>query len=243
MSQLPIHAAHQHQLNIPQSKTSPPFLTSLALPTILTRCWSPRTDSSDEERQTLLSPSPPSNAPTLTSQYGTCTEILHYGTHSSVRLYARKASPQSPRQLHVVKILRCSSNAYTRATHRLEQTLSTAISHPNLLNTIDTLQNDRGETCLVMPYCAGGDLNTLIATAPAQTLQSEEANCFFKQITRAVAYLHENFIAHRGLKTENILLTAHGAVKVADFGSAEWLVPEVGPGAEGRTLTLGGGLR
>jgi serine/threonine protein kinase len=85
-----------------------------------------------------------------------------------------------------------------------------------------------------MPYCAGGDLNTFIATTSAQSLQIEEANCFFKQIMRAVTYLHENSIAHRRLTTENILLTARGAVKIADFGSAEWLLAADGTRAESR---------
>lgn len=37
---------------------------------------------------------------------------------------------------------------------------------------------------------------------------------------RALAYLHDRGLAHRDLKPENILLTVHGAVKLADFGSA-----------------------
>lgn len=80
-----------------------------------------------------------------------------------------------------------------------------------------------------MDYCAGGNLNALIATAEDR-IDTIQADCFFKQIMRAVTYLHDNAIAHRDLKTENILLTAHGAVKVADFGSAEWLLDEVANG-------------
>ncbi|KAF5865475.1 hypothetical protein ETB97_003733 [Aspergillus alliaceus] len=224
---------HRHQLHSPVHKTGPNFLAALTLPNVLTRCWSPRNESpDDEERHNLLSPSSvvPSS---LTERYGPCTEILHYGSHSCVRLYARKQSPSigAPKQLHVVKVLRRSSNAFVRATNRFEQSLSSAVSHPNLLQTLEVLQNDRGETCLVMDYCAGGDLNTLIATSE-ETLDVSDANCFFKQIMRAVVYLHENAIAHRGLRTENILLTARGAVKVADFGSAEWLLDEVAGGEQ-----------
>ncbi|KAE8353889.1 kinase-like domain-containing protein [Aspergillus coremiiformis] len=220
---------HQHQLNAPEHKTGPNFLSALTFPNVLTRCWLARNESGndddDDERQTLLSPS--ATVPsTVTERYGSCIEILHYGTHSCVRLYARKSSAGHPKQLHVIKVLRRSSNAFVRATHRFEQSLSSAVSHPNLLQTLDVLQNDRGETCLVMDYCAGGDLNTLIATS-GPLLDASAANCFFKQIMRAVAYLHENAIAHRALKTENILLSARGAVKVADFGDAEWLRDDV----------------
>ncbi|KAF9886066.1 hypothetical protein FE257_012126 [Aspergillus nanangensis] len=43
---------------------------------------------------------------------------------------------------------------------------------------------------------------------------------------RAVSYLHDNTVAHRDLKPENILLTANGCVKLADFGSVQWLENE-----------------
>ncbi|EIT73845.1 kinase-like domain-containing protein [Aspergillus flavus] len=222
---------HRHQLKLkfPEHKSSLKLLSALTFPNVLARCWLPRESTDDEERQTLLTPS--STAPsTLTERYGLSTIILHYGVHSSVRVCTRKSpSAGASRQLHVVKILRRSSDALVRATQRFEQSLSSAVSHPNLLQTIDVLQNEHGETCLVMDYCAGGNLNALIATAE-DSIDALQADCFFKQIMRAVTYLHDNAIAHRGLKTENILLTAHGAVKVADFGSAEWLLDEVADG-------------
>ncbi|GFF33513.1 serine/threonine-protein kinase hal4 [Aspergillus udagawae] len=221
---------HQHDLVSQEPRETYNFFEALKLPNIFIRCWTPKNSCSPEQRPLLLSSSSvyssitPSPAPSsLAQEYGTCIEILHYGSFSSVRLYARRATSSptgtSPKQLHVVKAFRRSSSPTIITHHRFEQFLSSSLSHPNILRTIDSLLNDRDELCLVTEYCAAGDLCTLIATAGA-TLTLSDINCFFKQIMRAVAYLHDRGIAHRDLKPENILLTVYGAVKLADFGSA-----------------------
>ncbi|CAG2066569.1 unnamed protein product, partial [Timema podura] len=50
-----------------------------------------------------------------------------------------------------------------------------------------------------------------------------------KQITwqtlQGVAYCHQHNCIHRDVKPENILLTAHGVVKLCDFGFARMLSP------------------
>ncbi|KAF4227915.1 hypothetical protein CNMCM6805_002541 [Aspergillus fumigatiaffinis] len=223
---------HYHDLVSQGPKETYNFFEGLKLPDIFIRCWAPKNSCSPEQRPLLLSsssvysgisasPSPPPSS--LAQKYGTCIEMLHYGSFSSVRLYARKptSSPTgtSPKQLHVVKIFRRSSSPTIITHHRFELSLSSSLSHPNILRTTDSLLNDRGELCLVTEFCAAGDLCTLIATAGA-TLTLSDINCFFKQIMRAIAYLHDRGIAHRDLKPENILLTVYGAVKLADFGSA-----------------------
>ncbi|KAA0189962.1 hypothetical protein HAZT_HAZT003316 [Hyalella azteca] len=41
--------------------------------------------------------------------------------------------------------------------------------------------------------------------------------------TQAITYLHENHCMHRDIKGHNILLTAHGHVKLVDFGVSSHL--------------------
>jgi hypothetical protein len=214
------YAAHHHHHRIePRIPRSSPYLCT-SLSNILTRCWTSRKESSSFEKAALL----PSDSPSsLADKYGSCTDILHYGDHSSIRLYAQWFPNSSSRHqtLHVVKVFRRSSNPAVINGQLFEQSLASTASHPNLLRAIDSLHNDQREPCLVIEYCAGGDLNTHISTSG--TLEAPEADCFFKQLMRAVSYLHDNAIAHRDIKTENILLTAHGAIKLTDFGSAQWL--------------------
>lgn len=47
-----------------------------------------------------------------------------------------------------------------------------------------------------------------------------EARYFFKQITEAVKYLHDNNIIHRDLKLGNLFLNDNMDIKIGDFGLA-----------------------
>ncbi|KAI9271549.1 kinase-like domain-containing protein [Phascolomyces articulosus] len=94
---------------------------------------------------------------------------------------------------------------------------SSVSAHPNILTTIDLVLKDDGY-CTVMEYCTGGDLFSCIKEG-RMNIDYERA-CCFKQIIRGVAYLHSLGVAHCDLKPENLLWTARGQLKIADFGSA-----------------------
>lgn len=219
---------HHHRIDSRQPKQSAPLFHNLTLPSFLKRCWLFKPDDLDPHEHLPLLLRPQSFA----EKYGSCQEILHYGAQSSVRLYtlpgmsssqSRHPRDQAPAfQHHVVKVFRPSSNPSIVAAQKIEQAISSALSHPNICRTRDVLLNERGEMCQIIDYCAGGNLNRLIATSPERSLDACAANCFFKQIMRAIVFLHDNGIAHCDLKMENVLLTPNGAVKVADFGSVQW---------------------
>jgi serine kinase len=49
-------------------------------------------------------------------------------------------------------------------------------------------------------------------------LPLKQARKWFKQLVKAVRYLHLNGIAHRDVKLENIFLSENGDIKLGDFG-------------------------
>uniref|UniRef100_A0A060TGZ8 non-specific serine/threonine protein kinase n=1 Tax=Blastobotrys adeninivorans TaxID=409370 RepID=A0A060TGZ8_BLAAD len=156
-------------------------------------------------------------------KYGRCHEVIGKGSFGIVRV-AHKADPNNSQQeqLYAVKEFKKrpqeSDNDYSKRLTS-EFCISSSLHHPNIIETLDLLQDAKGEFCEVMEYCAGGDLYSLILAAGK--LEYIEADCFFKQILVGVNYMHSMGVAHRDLKPENILLTSHGAVKITDFGNGE----------------------
>ena len=99
-----------------------------------------------------------------------------------------------------------------------EYAIAKSCDHPNIVETF-RLCHDKHDTWYhVMEYCSLGDLNDLIQKG---YFSMEDRECMFKQLLRGVEYLHSRGIAHRDLKSENLLLTNEGCLKITDFGTSE----------------------
>ncbi|KZM19384.1 serine/threonine-protein kinase HAL4/sat4 [Ascochyta rabiei] len=166
----------------------------------------------------------PNNLPqTLVQKYGKCQEVVGRGAFGIVRV-AHKQDPKDSRreQLYAVKEFKQRPNESAKKYQKRltsEFCISSSMQHPNVITTLDLLQDEKGVYCEVMEYCSGGDLYTLVLAAGQ--LEVAEADCFFKQLMRGVEYMHEMGVAHRDLKPENLLLTTHGSIKITDFGNGE----------------------
>lgn len=75
-----------------------------------------------------------------------------------------------------------------------------------------------------MEYAEGGTLSKFLQDQNGVLLKEEVALNYFTQITMAVDYLHNKFILHRDLKTQNILMNKKKTiVKLSDFGISKQL--------------------
>lgn len=66
------------------------------------------------------------------------------------------------------------------------------------------------------------DLKSILEDMPEPFLASE-VKTLLLQLASGVAYLHDNWILHRDLKTSNLLLNNRGQLKIADFGMARYV--------------------
>ena len=87
--------------------------------------------------------------------------------------------------------------------------------HPNIVRTFEAdLAHD--PPYVVMDYVEGESLRQRLTARGA--LPAHEALGIVRQVLRALQTAHAAAVLHRDLRPENILLTPHGAVKVAGFG-------------------------
>ncbi len=106
-----------------------------------------------------------------------------------------------------------------------------ALSHPNIC-TVHEVGDAGGESYIVMELIEGKPLSAAIGTGG---LPYDSVMRYGAQIAGALAHAHGRNIAHRDLKSSNVMVTPEGLVKVLDFGLARRLAVE-GHDAGTRTM-------
>lgn len=91
------------------------------------------------------------------------------------------------------------------------------LQHQNIA-TIYEIEEDRGTQLLVMEFCPGDNLRTIIRNrAP---LPVQEAIQLAAQLASALACAHAHGVVHRDIKPANVLVDTTGKAKLTDFGIA-----------------------
>lgn len=126
-----------------------------------------------------------------------------------------------------IKQLRLEKVADDKAVKRFlqEARIATALEHPNVVS-IYAMRVEEKTFYMIMEYLPGGSLRDLLKKEGKLPL--EQAVNLALGICEGLARFHAQGIVHRDIKAENILLTADGRPKVADFGIAH--VPEAAGG-------------
>ncbi|XP_014667628.1 PREDICTED: serine/threonine-protein kinase Nek4-like [Priapulus caudatus] len=118
--------------------------------------------------------------------------------------------------------LKTASHRERKAAEQ-EAKLLSKLKHPNIVSYKDSFECDDGYLHIAMGYCEGGDLYTRLKQQNGVLLEERAAVEWFVQIAMALQYLHERYILHRDLKTQNIFLTKSKIIKVGDLGIARVL--------------------
>ena len=95
--------------------------------------------------------------------------------------------------------------------------------HSGIVKLKGMIKSDDGCAWLQMEYCNAGNLDSFWKT---KNPNMKIKHSFMKEISEAVAHLHENGVAHRDIKPENILISLEDGeyhTKLGDFGVAKKL--------------------
>lgn len=93
-------------------------------------------------------------------------------------------------------------------------------NHPNMIKLYQVLDTDLN-IYIVMEYVPGGELFHLVSEQ--EGLTEKDARRLFRQIISGIEYCHQNLVAHRDLKLENILVDERGNIKIVDFGLSNFM--------------------
>ena len=109
-----------------------------------------------------------------------------------------------------------------------------ALNHPNIA-TIYDVDEAEGQKYLVLEYIPSGTLKSRLKElrTTGKELRLSEVVDFGIQIAEGLAHAHREGIVHRDVKTDNVILTKEGNIKITDFGLAKLA-------GEGKQLTKAG---
>jgi hypothetical protein len=145
-----------------------------------------------------------------------------------------KARQVRLKRLVALKMIRTGSHAGPEELARFQREAEAVarLQHPHIVQIYEIGEQDH------LPYFSlelveGGSLAARLA---GKALPAEQAARLAETLARAVHAAHQRGIVHRDLKPGNVLMTADGLPKVADFGLAKLLDTDAGQTQSGAVL-------
>ncbi|CAM9224071.1 unnamed protein product [Phaeothamnion confervicola] len=103
------------------------------------------------------------------------------------------------------------------------------LCHENIVRYLGyEVRHRDGQLFIFQEWVPGNSLSTCLQTYGR--FSDSVTRRYTRQVLKGLSYLHSHGVVHMDIKCENLLLDKGGVVKLADFGTAEWIV---GSGAVG----------
>ncbi|ROT43124.1 serine/threonine-protein kinase crk1 [Sodiomyces alkalinus F11] len=144
---------------------------------------------------------------------------LGEGTYAIVFLGRLRSDPSSLVAIKKIKVQKeyregMAPDAVRELKHLQE------LHHPNIISLLSVFSSKDQNLNLVLEYLPLGDLEMLIKDTERIRYGAADIKAWMGMLCRAVWFCHENFVLHRDIKPNNLLIAADGEVKLADFGLA-----------------------
>ncbi|EFA84844.1 putative protein serine/threonine kinase [Heterostelium album PN500] len=133
--------------------------------------------------------------------YGTVYHVFYNNCqYNNVELALKKLDHKSERN---------------RRNNLNEIALMRYLKHPNIVTYINSYEKNDEEIWMLMEYMDGGTIKEAIQNF---SFTEKYVAYIIKQILHGLEYLHSLNIAHRDLKSANIMINSKAEVKIIDFG-------------------------
>ncbi|GME78116.1 unnamed protein product [Ambrosiozyma monospora] len=86
--------------------------------------------------------------------------------------------------------------------------------HKNIVNFIDAYLLKK-DLWVIMEYMEGGSLTDIVTHS---VMSERQMGCVCRETLQGLKFLHSKGIIHRDIKSDNILLSLEGDIKLTDFG-------------------------
>eukprot|EP00730_Choanoeca_flexa_P005525 TRINITY_DN11966_c2_g1_i1.p1 TRINITY_DN11966_c2_g1~~TRINITY_DN11966_c2_g1_i1.p1 ORF type:complete len:377 (+),score=61.95 TRINITY_DN11966_c2_g1_i1:26-1132(+) len=161
------------------------------------------------------------------------------GTFGEVKIcfIKKKLRGDAEEQLYALKKIKASEAASGEGfpiTALREIQILKQLDHVNIVKLHEVSVLKKGMTdvnndqfCYMVFECVEHDLGLLLPKLAKrrQPLSIPDIKSLCHQFCTGMAYLHSSDILHRDIKTRNILLSADGVLKIADFGLSRFYFP------------------
>lgn len=145
-------------------------------------------------------------------------KLLGRGAYGSIKLCENltpKDSTCPAKFIALKKISIINPNDAKETTLQREIKILREYPHANIIKLYDTFTHNK-DAFLALEYMTC-DLGAYIDKSGVK-FASPDVRHIFREVLTGLKYLHENFILHRDMKTQNIMLGHDGKVKLIDFG-------------------------
>lgn len=140
------------------------------------------------------------------------------GTYAVVYLGHHRTDPSSLVAIKKIKVIAEYKDGLSMDAIREVKYLQ-ELSHPNVIALHAVFSSKDQNLNLVLEYLPLGDLEMLIKDTNMQ-YGTADIKAWMAMLARGVWFCHENFVMHRDIKPNNLLIAQDGEVKLADFGLA-----------------------